>query len=172
MRVALSAHPDAPADGAFAIAVTVGWADDALSLDYELSGDLDKLSIPPPVLGKQTDGLWRTTCFEAFVQSHDAPGYREYNFAPSTDWAVYGFDAYREGMAPLDAALGVLIRPGRNPFILSASVFAPGPRLRLGLSAVLEEKSGTKSYWALAHAPGKPDFHHPDGFVLELPATP
>jgi hypothetical protein len=36
----------------------------------------------------------------------------------------------------------------------------------LGLSAVLEEQDGTKSYWALAHPPGgKPDFHHPDCFV-------
>jgi hypothetical protein len=41
--------------------------------------------------------------------------------------------------------------------------------LRLGLSAVIEETSGRKSYWALAHPPGKPDFHHPDCFALELP---
>ena len=27
------------------------------------------------------------------------------------------------------------------------------------------------SYWALAHPPGKPDFHHPDCFALELPAA-
>ena len=40
---------------------------------------------------------------------------------------------------------------------------------RLGLSAVLEEKDGTKSYWALAHPPGAPDFHHPDCFAAQLP---
>ena len=27
---------------------------------------------------------------------------------------------------------------------------------------------GGISYWALAHPPGKPDFHHADGFALEL----
>jgi len=32
--------------------------------------------------------------------------------------------------------------------------------LHLGLSAVLEETNGRKSYWALAHPPGKADFHH------------
>jgi hypothetical protein len=42
---------------------------------------------------------------------------------------------------------------------------------RLGLSAVIEEANGRKSYWALAHPPGKPDFHHSDCFVLELPAA-
>ena len=40
---------------------------------------------------------------------------------------------------------------------------------RLGLSAVIEDTSGGKSYWALAHPPGKPDFHHADCFALELP---
>ena len=39
----------------------------------------------------------------------------------------------------------------------------------LGLSAVLEEKDGTKSYWALAHPSGdKPDFHHPACFAARL----
>ena len=44
-------------------------------------------------------------------------------------------------------------------------------RWRLGLSAVIEEADGTKSYWALAHPPGSPDFHHADCFVVELPAA-
>ena len=41
---------------------------------------------------------------------------------------------------------------------------------RIALSAVIEEVDGTKSYWALRHPPGAPDFHHPDCFALELPA--
>ena len=40
--------------------------------------------------------------------------------------------------------------------------------LRLGLSAVIEDDSGKLSYWALKHPSGKPDFHHPDTFVLEI----
>jgi hypothetical protein len=42
---------------------------------------------------------------------------------------------------------------------------------RLGLSAIVEEMNGRISYWALAHPTGKPDFHHPDCFALELPAA-
>jgi hypothetical protein len=38
----------------------------------------------------------------------------------------------------------------------------------MGLSAVIEERDGMLSYWALRHAPGKPDFHRRDGFALEL----
>jgi hypothetical protein len=36
---------------------------------------------------------------------------------------------------------------------------------------VIEETNGRLSYWALAHPPGKPDFHHSDCFALELPAV-
>jgi hypothetical protein len=40
----------------------------------------------------------------------------------------------------------------------------------VGISAVIEEQDGTKSYWALAHPPGAPDFHHPTCFAATLPA--
>ena len=42
---------------------------------------------------------------------------------------------------------------------------------RLGVSAVIEETSGSLSYWALAHPAGKADFHHSDCFAHELPAA-
>jgi hypothetical protein len=43
--------------------------------------------------------------------------------------------------------------------------------LRLALAAVSEAAGGRLTYWALQHPPGEPDFHHPDGFVLELSAA-
>ena len=39
---------------------------------------------------------------------------------------------------------------------------------RVGLTAVIEDTLGGKTYWALAHPAGAPDFHSPDGRVLEL----
>jgi hypothetical protein len=47
----------------------------------------------------------------------------------------------------------------------------PAGSLLIGLAAVIEEESGTKSYWALAHPAGAPDFHHEDCFAAELPAA-
>ena len=47
---------------------------------------------------------------------------------------------------------------------------ASGSWMGLGLSAVIEEANGRKSYWALAHPPGKADFHHADCFA-ELPTA-
>ena len=42
------------------------------------------------------------------------------------------------------------------------------PPLGLGLSTVVEDNHGRLSYWALRHPSGKPDFHHPDTFALEI----
>ena len=44
-----------------------------------------------------------------------------------------------------------------------------GQTWHVGLTAVVAARNGDKSYWALDHAPGQPDFHHPDCFALELP---
>ncbi|HKX21768.1 MAG TPA: hypothetical protein VJM81_00690, partial [Rhizorhapis sp.] len=41
----------------------------------------------------------------------------------------------------------------------------------LGLSAVIEEQDGAKSWWALVHPSEKPDFHLRDCFALQLRAA-
>ncbi|MDF7777123.1 DOMON-like domain-containing protein [Sphingomonas sp. AOB5] len=56
-----------------------------------------------------------------------------------------------------------------NAHLEDAGLAAPRD-WEMGISAVIEEADGTKSYWALKHPAGKPDFHHPDCFALELPA--
>ena len=45
-------------------------------------------------------------------------------------------------------------------------------KMRLAVSAVMQSEQGVISYWALAHPPGKPDFHHRDGFALRLAGDP
>lgn len=65
--------------------------------------------------------------------------------------------------------------PEPERFTLSAILDDPrlgdGEAWLAGVSAVIEEADGMRSYWALAHPPGDPDFHHPDCFRLELPAA-
>jgi hypothetical protein len=143
----------------------------ALHLRYVMAGRIGDLLLPPPGAPSRADGLWRRTCFEAFVRPA-GEGYVEFNLSPSTQWAAYGFSAYRQGMRAADVAPPrVETRAGADSLELEALLdlsFLQGSA-RLGLSAVIEEKSGAKSYWALAHPPGKPDFHHSDCFALELP---
>ncbi len=144
----------------------------ALVFDYWLDADLGYLRIPSTGAGERIDGLWRHTCFEAFVQGCDAPAYREFNFSPSGAWQTYAFSGYRQG-GPLALSAAPRIEcAGAGALRLSALVsppdLPPGRCLRLGLSAVIESEAGKLSYWALAHPPGRPDFHHTGGFALEL----
>ena len=69
-----------------------------LVLRYVVAGRAKDLRLPPVSAPVRADELWRHTCFEAFVQASPGASYYEFNFAPSTQWAAYEFDAYRSGM--------------------------------------------------------------------------
>jgi len=165
-------HHDMPCGTEITLSVAVSRDGDRLSLHYLVTGEVERLRYPEIVSVGRADGLWKETCFEAFVRSGDDTGYHEFNFSPSRQWASYRFDDYRSGMreAPIEPA--ILIVKGEGQYRLVAMVELPGGNpWTLGISAVIEEIDGRKSYWALAHPPGKPDFHHSDCFVLELPAA-
>lgn len=130
----------------------------AITVNFKLDADLDRLRIPSRRRPRFADGLWRHTCFEVFIATRSR-AYREYNFSPSGEWAAYAFSSYRKrGRAKL-------ARPRWNGKV--ATIPARG-RLRIGLTAVIEEKSGALSYWALRHPRRKPDFHDRRGFTLDL----
>ena len=174
MRQVLKLHPECRSDAVSRIEVEVARPSaGVLLLTYAVTGKLGDLSLPPVAASVRADELWRHTCFEAFVQPAGGASYYELNFAPSTQWAAYRFDRYREGMASAEIAAPHLeIERTPQTYNLRAALTLPCEgALRLGFSAVIEETNGGRSYWALAHATGKPDFHHSDCFALELPAA-
>ncbi|MBI4756461.1 MAG: DOMON-like domain-containing protein [Betaproteobacteria bacterium] len=169
-------HPDARTVAPGSIAVRLERAPDGgLLLGYRLAADPSALRIAPPAAAQRADGLWRHTCFEAFVAVAGEPAYREFNFSPSGQWAAYEFRSYRESAAAACGPaprLAVRVTAGGlelDVALPAAALAPPQLRLRLGLSAVVEARDGTLSYWALRHPPGRPDFHHHDAFALELP---
>ena len=178
MRVALKQHPDTPDDAVSGIEVeVVRSGPQALRLRFVVGGDIDRILWPEKARIERADELWKHTCFEAFLRAGEGDGYVEFNLSPSGQWAAYAFDGYRDGMRPQeDVAVRDLFRdPDDGRYEFEVTLDLDGLRLpqdrpwRLGLSAVIEEAAGTKSYWALAHPPGKPDFHHADAFTLDLP---
>ncbi len=173
--IALYAHAETPPHGDLAVEAGVIRMHDGLRLHYRLLGDIAALRLPRATATLRTDELWRATCFEVFVRTRVERAYREYNFAPSTQWAAYHFVDYREGMTEIvEAAPTISVGISSNSLDLVATMSLPRrisvAELTLGLSAVVEEKDGTKSYWALAHPLEKPDFHHDDCFALDLEA--
>jgi hypothetical protein len=168
-------HPTTPAAAVRALTVDVRRRDELLRLRYTLTGDPDRLRIPPQQPPARADKLWQHTCFEAFVAAESIAGYTEFNLAPSMQWAAYGFTGYRAGMVPLElpSAPRMAVERSADRLVLEAEIdlgAVAGGRgeLRLALSAVLEAADGSLSYWALRHPPGKPDFHHAEGFAVRL----
>jgi hypothetical protein len=175
---ALVGHPSTPSEAIRRINAHVQVGESGVvSFQYVLRAELPRIHIPLLASSGRADGLWKHTCFEAFITAPGSTGYYELNFAPSREWAIYSFEAYREAMSSADVAAPpeISVRRFDDRLEIDAVVrlhdliaLRGTRRLRLALSAVVEEESGTLSYWALKHAPAKPDFHHPDGFVLEL----
>ena len=190
MRQALRLHPDSLCSAATQVDVEVARPrPGSLVLCYIVTGKIGELRLPPVTAAARADELWRHTCFEAFIRTSSGPAYYEFNFAPSTQWAAYRFDSYRMGkhVATEISAPRIDARSNEECYTLRTSLeldeLLPPARFsageggtgggdaawRLGLSALLEEASGRKSYWALAHSTGRPDFHHADCFACELP---
>jgi hypothetical protein len=175
----LRCHPATPSGSVQAIEVRATRpAPTRLELSYAIVGALACVRLPAARPSQFADRLWEHTCFEAFI-ANARGGYCELNFSPSTQWAVYRFSAYRNDMSleELTCLPEIRTRSADARFTLDVRLDLAGvPGVphdagwRLALSAVIEEIDGTRSYWALAHPAQRPDFHHPDGFVLDLPA--
>src|SRR5215831_14540495 len=154
MRQVLRLHPDSLCFVATRVEAEVARPRaGSLVLCYFVTGKISDLRMPPVMAAARTDELWRHTCFEAFVRTSPGAGYYEFNFAPSTQWAAYGFESYRTGMRVATEIRAPLIevQANRECCMLRASLeldpLSGLPRnagWRLGLSALIEEASGHK----------------------------
>jgi hypothetical protein len=180
--LALQCHPDTACPAVESLEASAAFdAHGALHLRFVLRAQPAALRIPPVVQPGAADGLWEHTCFEAFLARAEQPAYREFNFSPSGQWAVYAFSGWRERdagfVAPVAPMLscthhadGLEMQITLAPALLPA--LRPDTTLELGLTAVIEAADGTRSYWALTHGDGKPDFHRRDTFALALLPAP
>jgi hypothetical protein len=177
MRLALKLHPDTTCAAVTGIEVDITRPRaGSLALTYIVTGKIGDLRIPPLADPRRADELWKQTCFEAFIGTLPEAEYYELNFSPSTQWAAYQFSCYRSGMRIADEiqALPITTDTQAERYTLLATVDLDQMKLprearwQIGVSTVIEELDGRKSYWALAHPPGKPDFHHPVCFTCEF----
>ena len=173
-------HPATPCEFVRSITVeahrcTEG-ATEGLHLRYRLMGQVSQLRMPSPALEPSPrDGLWKHTCFEAFLGRPGEEAYREFNFSPSGHWAVYAFsdERVRDAAAADMPAPRISFAQAEGEIILDARLLltptmALGTHLRLGLTAVIETQDGRLSYWALHHPAEQPDFHRKDGWTAFL----
>lgn len=161
-------HPDHPPQAAKAIGAEIRREGSIWRVDYLVSGGIRKIRLPAIETPTRRDGLWQETCFELFAMNADK-SYREFNFSPSTCFAAYAFDGYREGMRDAAATIAIETKQNATEYRLTARISANlGDAERLALTAIIEEEDGRKSYWALAHPQGAPDFHDEAGFAIRI----
>ncbi len=170
-------HPAGGCDAVRRIAVVASRAADALDISFRVEGEVSQLAIPAAGAPQRSDGLWQHSCFEAFLQAGGAEAYLEFNFSPSGAWAAYCFSARRRGReSPVLTAPRTEVRRGPDWLTMNVRLspaaiaeFAGMP-ISVGLAAVIEDRHGALSWWALAHRAAAPDFHDPATFTMRLPA--
>jgi hypothetical protein len=147
----------------------------AVRFEYRLAGATSQVAIPRRAAPRRAGRLWEHTCFEAFIAPASRAGYCELNFSPSTEWAAYAFDGYREGMRELrlSAPPAIAVAETADELRVTAALElgalgdAPWP-WRIGLTAVVEDPAGEREYFALRHPREKPDFHDAAAFTVVL----
>ena len=150
----------------------------AWCIEFRITGDLQHVKWPNPQQSytKQND-LWKTTCFELFCKpSSQSTDYFEWNFSPSGNWGFFAFKNYRDPLTLYTrhsgGFLGSHMTQTDGVCVLTTyinthfSSMLSLETLQFHFTAVVEHSNGELSYWALRHAPEKPDFHAPACFVL------
>ncbi|AFY28113.1 DOMON-like domain-containing protein [Cyanobium gracile] len=147
-----------------------------LRLRYRLGGAIGTVQVPPPVASpERRDGLWTRTCFECFWGIAGERPYWELNLSPAGHWNLYRLEDYRQGLRPEPGYDRPLHRVSQEDGVLSMKLDLPLPApippeapLEVAIAAVIEDRHGQLSYWALAHPGVEPDFHRRDAFLLRL----
>jgi hypothetical protein len=161
-----------PGDGAVSGNVLVE-ADGTFLVEFSWPADWALKSVPKSVTkGEVTRAheLWKTTCFEIFVQPFFDKHYWEINLSPLNKWNAYSFESYRKPSPPQETLEWQLLEMSFKAGHFSArlkSKLHSNVDVQVGIACVLENQKGEKSYWSLEHNGNEPDFHDPASFILE-----
>lgn len=176
MQFNLLSHPSTPPSEPLKVWANVEHAASlgsvaSTNIWFGIGAPAERFVIPSLAEAARADDLWKTTCFEAFLRIPGTDAYREWNFAPSGEWAAYDFNEYREGRTNSDVQAPYIRMEDNMTWWALGATFPVDAEATwaLGLSAILEEIDGTKSYWALAHPSDQPDFHAAGCFAAHLP---
>lgn len=149
-----------------------GWLELSYGILMPGPRGISDLVLPEPLLdgpqsnGHQRDGLWTTTCCEAFLAIPGENHYWEFNLAPNGDWAAYRFQDYRRGQhnQDLNAAPDIHLKRWHHQLRLDARLslepwWPNGQCPDLSITCVLQDQKRGLSHWALRHEGEEADFH-------------
>ena len=156
------------------------WVADQLQLQFRLQGPQEDLVCPSQTATAQRlDGLWQSTCLEAFFAVPGEPHYWEFNLSPSGDWNLYRLEEYRQGLRQ-EQGMGIRAISLEKEVLGNAVQLKAEVALDLGetlraektlegsLTAVIEQQGVGCSFWALEHCGEEADFHRRESFILGI----
>lgn len=152
-------HPDCEPGSVTAIDAEIVPTADGCRVTFVAHGQIGAIAVPALDQPGRFDNLWKTTCFEIFW-SHDGTSYREFNLSPSTRWACYDFDSFREGMRDAPAEVEVTVTVSETELRLDAEIRSTLPLpATVALNAIIKDADGENRFWALEFQTGSPEFH-------------
>lgn len=154
-------HPQCVAGPIASVTASLVPTPGGCTAEFRLQGDIAAIKLPPKAAPRRMDFLWKSTCFEIFWQPDGGRSYREFNLSPSSRWACYDFDDFRENSrdGPVEA-IAVSCRHDSGELALRADIRAQlRDPAQVALNAIVEDLQGNLQFWALAFPPGKPEFH-------------
>ena len=146
-----------------------------LSLLFTIRDELHEVEELAPLphqndsLNERKDELWKSTCYEMFLNPVGHKQYYEFNFSPDGAWNCYHFAGYRFPQPPMPSTDFELQRYiiGTNQLEMSLTNKSPFRQFNVGLTSVIKNKNNQLTYFSLKHESGKPDFHVADTFILQ-----
>ena len=155
----LGLHPHCAPGSVVAIEAAIAPIPGGCRAVFVARGDIGRIAMPTVDQPGRCNNLWKTTCFEIFW-SHDGTSYREINLSPSTRWACYEFDSFREGIRDAPAEVEISVAVSETELRLEAEIISDLPLpATVALNAIIADDDGVNRFWALAFQPGAPEFH-------------
>ncbi len=144
-----------------------------LTLQIKIEDELNEVDWPAPTVSPtnlldRQDELWKSTCFEMFLNPVGHNQYYEFNFSPNAAWNCYHFAGYRFPQPP-DPSVDFKMADFQfvnNQMVVQIQNHSAFKNFNVGLTAVIKNKKDQITYFALKHENNKPDFHLASTFTL------
>lgn len=151
-----------------------------LLMEFMVEGQLDRLFLPrykPENSNKRVIGLWESTCFEFFIKHKDREDYLEFNLSSDHHWNAFYFKYIRDQVKEFEPIDTIHVHSKREKWGLEITCkvdltkfpdhFWESGNMRMGITAITEDKLQKKEYWALNHLDENPYFHNPHTFLVK-----
>jgi hypothetical protein len=146
-----------------------------LTICYNLTGNLDEVAIALRCdMPARKHELWQDTCLEFFLGIEKSDRYWEFNLSPAGHWNVYRFDGYRQGMQEETTFERLPFNVESQSDLLRlvveielSKIMPKKSAIALAITAVIKDRNGEVTYWALTHKGTEADFHRRDSFILK-----